>query len=272
MKFRSTICGVVTACMALAGAVVPCRATEQAVLRNGFAIDHERREVVDGGRTTRLFLSDEGGSFVDVATSDITGFEKVEKRAESAVVPEAVASALSERDILAIVREASQNHQIDEDLVRSVIHAESSFKTNAVSKKGARGLMQLMPATAQGLGVKDSFDPWENVMGGTRYLRDLLARYNNDIVKALAAYNAGAQRVDQYRGVPPYRETRLYVAQIVREYNKAKLAERALNERAKAAEQARAARRTKVKAMHPGGVKLAAEQKLKIDASKPMHE
>jgi len=96
-------------------------------------------------------------------------------------------------------------------------------------------------------------------MGGARHLRDLLARYNNDIVKALAAYNAGAQRVDQYHGVPPYRETRLYVAQIVREYNKAKLAERAA---------------AKAKARHPRGVKLAVaeQQKLKIEAAKPMHE
>src|SRR5947209_392980 len=162
----------------------------------------------------------------------------------------------------AIMREASQNQQIDEDLLRSLIHAESSFKANAVSKKGARGLMQLMPATAQGLGVKDSFDARENVMGGTRHLRDLLARYNNDMVKALAAYNAGAQRVDQYQGVPPYRETRLYVAQIVREYNKAKLAERAENRR-------------KLAAKHLRGVKLASaaeQQKLKIEVGKPMHE
>jgi len=230
------------------------------VLRNGFGIDHERREPVDGGRTTRLFLTSEGNSFVDVATADITGFEKVEKQVElpPSINPEAVAPALSEQDILAIVREASQNHQIDEDLLRSVIHAESSFNTNAVSKKGARGLMQLMPATAQGLGVKDSFDARENVMGGTRHLRDLLARYHNDIVKALAAYNAGTQRVDQYQGVPPFRETRLYVAQIVREYNRAKVAERAA-----------------AKAKHPRGVKLASaaeQQKLKIEAAKPTHE
>jgi hypothetical protein len=270
MKFRRPIWA--TVCVALALAAIPCRATEQAVLRNGFGIDHERREVVDGGRTTRLFFSNQGNSFVDVATAEIAGFEKVEKQVElpPVVSPEATTPALGEQDILAIVREASRNHQIDEDLLRSVIHAESSFKTNAVSKKGARGLMQLMPATAQGLGVKDSFNARENVMGGTRYLRDLLARYNNDMVKALAAYNAGAQRVDQYQGVPPYRETRLYVAQIVREYNKAKLAERAA-----AAAQARAARAVRAKAKHPRGVKLASvaeQQKLKIEATKPMHE
>src|SRR6266404_9735607 len=146
MKFRRTTCEVAM-CAALAMATIPCHATEQAVLRNGFGIDRERREPVDGGRTTRLFLTSEGNSFGDVATADIAGFEKVEKQVElpPAISPEAMAPALSEQDILAIVREASQNHQIDEDLLRSLIRAESSFKTNAVSKRGARGLMQLMP-------------------------------------------------------------------------------------------------------------------------------
>jgi soluble lytic murein transglycosylase-like protein len=249
MKFRRTFCALVAG-VALAGAAVPCHATEQAVLRNGFAIDHERREVVDGGRTTRLFLTDEGSSFVDVATADITGFEKASAKAPV----DLPIRELTEPDISAIVREASHNQSIDEDLLRSLINAESSFKTNAVSKKGARGLMQLMPSTAQGLGVKDSFDARENVMGGTRYLRELLTRYNNDIVKALAAYNAGAHRVDQYKGVPPYRETRLYVAQIVREYNKAKLAERGL-----AGKSARAGGKTKVASAAAGAVRAHKE-------------
>ena len=141
MRFRTTIC---SACTALAFAAIPCHATEQAVLRNGFGIDHERRESVDGGRTTGLFLTSEGNSFVDVATVEITGFEKVEKASvHSPVLSETPAAIpkLSEQDIFAIVREASKDHQIDEDLLRSLIHAESSFKANAVSKKGARGLI-----------------------------------------------------------------------------------------------------------------------------------
>ena len=83
--------------------------------------------------------------------------------------------------------------------------------------------MQLMPETANKLGIIDSFDPAANIDGGTRYLRALLLRYDGDAVKALAAYNAGAHRVDQYKGVPPYRETRAYVASIIRDYNRAKL-------------------------------------------------
>lgn len=218
----------------LAGVVCsawPGMATDQAVLRNGFAIEHERRVLVEDGRVTRLFLTNEGSSFVDVATEEISGFDKLERAPELASVSKenfgkASSVVLSKPDIGVIVGEASDRHQIDADLIRSVIRAESRFKPNAVSKKGARGLMQLMPATAESLGVMDSFDARENVMGGTRYLRELLARFDYDMVKALAAYNAGSTRVERYKGVPPYRETRAYVAEIVREFNRSKMAER----------------------------------------------
>jgi soluble lytic murein transglycosylase-like protein len=119
----------------------------------------------------------------------------------------------------------SAAYHLDPDLVNSVIHAESGFNSHAVSPKGARGLMQLMPGTANQLGVNDAFDPQSNVTGGSRYLRELLERYNFDLVKALAAYNAGPERVEQYRGVPPFRETQAYVARIVHEYNKKKIAQ-----------------------------------------------
>src|SRR6202020_2990830 len=101
----------------------------------------------------------------------------------------------------------------------------SGFNVRAVSPKGAQGLMQLMPQTATQLGVKNAFDPQANVEAGTRYLRELLERYNFDLIKALAAYNAGPQRVEQYNGVPPYYETKAYVARIVRDFNKKKLAQ-----------------------------------------------
>ena len=115
---------------------------------------------------------------------------------------------------------------MDADFIASVIHAESGNNPHAVSPKGAQGLMQLMPGTASWLGVKDSFDPEQNVDGGVRYLRGLLLLYNNDMVKALAAYNAGPQRVQQYKGVPPYSETQAYVARVIKDYNRKKLAER----------------------------------------------
>ena len=126
-------------------------------------------------------------------------------------------------DIPTAVTAASDKHGIDADLLYSVIRAESGFNPHAVSNKGAQGLMQLMPGTANKLGVQDAFDTQSNVEGGTRYLRELLDRYHYDLAKALAAYNAGPQRVDQYHGIPPYRETRAYVARIIREYNKKKL-------------------------------------------------
>ena len=107
----------------------------------------------------------------------------------------------------------------------SVIRAESNFKPHAVSPKGARGLMQLMPSTAAQLGVADAFDPKANIEAGTAHLNSLLNLYHDDPVKALAAYNAGAHRVDQYHGVPPYRETRAYVSKIVRDFNAKKRAQ-----------------------------------------------
>jgi soluble lytic murein transglycosylase-like protein len=127
-----------------------------------------------------------------------------------------------------VVASASGHYRLDPDLVNSVIKAESGFNTRAVSPKGAQGLMQLMPGTASQLGVPNAFDPRANVEGGTKYLRELLERYDFDLVKALAAYNAGPQRVEQYRGVPPYYETRAYVARIVRDFNKKKMAQRNL--------------------------------------------
>jgi soluble lytic murein transglycosylase-like protein len=123
------------------------------------------------------------------------------------------------------VDEVSGRYKLDPDLVNSVIKAESGFNARAVSPKGARGLMQLMPGTASQLGVPNAFDAQANVEGGTKYLRELLERYNFDLVKALAAYNAGPQRVEHFGGVPPYYETRAYVARIVRDFNKKKIAQ-----------------------------------------------
>jgi hypothetical protein len=215
-------------------------AAELAVLSNGFSIRHEHRLVI--GTTTRLYLSVDDSSFTDVPTADIAGFEKDLSQPVPVVadahVPTAMPSALARPDaakshsstgsappLNQVVDAASATYHLDPDLVNSVIHAESGFNAHAISPKGARGLMQLMPSTANKLGVNNVFDPQANVDGGSRYLRELLERYNFDLVKALAAYNAGPQRVEQYRGVPPFRETQAYVARIVHEYNTKKIAQ-----------------------------------------------
>jgi len=211
----------------------PATAAELAILRNGFSIRHEHRLVM--GTNTRLYLTADDSSFTDVPTEEITGFEKdllLPAPPETAPASSAAASESSKAGpaktappLNEVVNIASAEYHLDPDLVNSVIHAESGFNPHAVSPKGARGLMQLMPSTGGQLGVRDAFDPQANVTGGSRYLRELLERYNFDLVKALAAYNAGPQRVDQYHGVPPYRETRAYVARIVHDYNKKKTAQ-----------------------------------------------
>ncbi len=114
-----------------------------------------------------------------------------------------------------IIKSLASEYGVDKSLIKAVIHAESGYNPNAVSPKGAQGLMQLMPRTAQGLKVNNSFDPKENIRGGVRYLRFLLDTFKGDVTLALAAYNAGLSRVSQYGGVPPYQETRNYVSRVL---------------------------------------------------------
>jgi Transglycosylase SLT domain len=225
---------------------LPADAADLAILRNGFSIRHERHVVM--GATTRLYLGADDTNFTDVPTADIASYEKdlSPPPVLSAPLPASSHSTSSTSDSMTlniatgsvkfdsaksalaltdVVNSASATYHLDPDLVNSVIHAESGFKSNAISPKGARGLMQLMPGTATQLGVTNALDPQDNVTGGSRYLRELLERYNFDLVKALAAYNAGPGRVEQYQGVPPFRETRAYVARIVHDYNKKKIAQ-----------------------------------------------
>ncbi|MCU1271447.1 MAG: Lytic transglycosylase, catalytic [Acidobacteriaceae bacterium] len=218
-------------------------ATDLAILRNGNSIRHERRQVV--GPVTRLYLSDSASGYIEIPTDQIERFETDTTPAISQAAaperpnpapklsfPSSIAQTVNQQQALVdrrsldeMVSGAGQRHQIDPDFINSVIRAESGFNNRAVSKKGAQGLMQLMPQTASHLGVANSFDPNSNVEGGTKYLRELLEKYNYDVPKALAAYNAGPGRVDRYRGVPPYFETQTYVAKIIRDFNRKKLAE-----------------------------------------------
>ena len=235
---------VIAVIAVLAVGALPCFAGEVAVLKNGFSIRHERREIV--GDVTRLYVTADGASFVDVQTAEIEHFEAAPQEAASGSRLSASgksppfdklrASSVAKYarngtpssgplDLNEVVNSASGRYRLDPDLVNSVIKAESGFNVRAVSPKGAQGLMQLMPGTASQLGVPNAFDPQANVEGGTKYLRELLERYNFDLVKALAAYNAGPQRVEQFGGVPPYHETRVYVARIVKDFNKKKAAQ-----------------------------------------------
>jgi soluble lytic murein transglycosylase-like protein len=241
---------------------MPALGADLAVLHNGFSIRHERREAL--GPVTRLYLGSDKG-YVDIATDQIERFEKAVSpppASPPSVAPTSVALARvpgKPQTLNEVINTISDRHHIDPDLVNSVIHAESGFNPRAVSPKGARGLMQLMPQTASRLGVSNVFDPRSNVEGGTRYLSELLQRYNFDLIKALAAYNAGPQRVEQYRGVPPYYETRVYVAKIVRDFNRKKIAER------KAAGKAQA---SKAASTRPAMVKQAAIPNLPSQAAR----
>jgi len=208
--------GIVAALIFLASP--SASAADMAILRNGFAIRHEHREARE--TATRLYLSRTPDNYIDVPTADIVRFEELESPLRPAV------SSAPPRGLDSVVTAASNRNNVDPDLVNSLILVESGFDPNAVSPKGARGLMQLMPQTAARMGVQNAMDPAANVEGGTRYLGELLSRYHNDLSKALAAYNAGPDRVEQYHGVPPYPETLAYVARIIGDFNRKKDAQR----------------------------------------------
>ena len=238
-----------------AATALPCPAADAAVLRNGFSIRHEHRRVV--GTITRLYVSKDDSSFVDVPTEEIDHFEAApEEAAQPAASSHSQVQPSAENlgqpvDLNEVVKAASGTYDLNPDLVNSVIRAESGFNVRAVSPKGAQGLMQLMPQTASELGVRNAFDPEANVDAGARYLHELLVRYNFDLVKALAAYNAGPQRVEQYGGVPPYYETKAYVARIVRDFNKKILAEKAAAQSAAQTSSASKSTATHVPAVKP---------------------
>jgi soluble lytic murein transglycosylase-like protein len=210
------------------------RAAEHVILKNGFEVDCARREVV--GDKVRLYFMPGAASnesnYLEVAADAVVRVELVADPLPAAVKsPEVVAVAasasvpmLTREEMHTMLAHAGSAHNIDEDLLASLVRAESGGQVRAVSRTGARGLMQLMPKTATELGVQDSFRADENIAGGSAYLDQLLTRYHDNVALALAAYNAGPAAVDKYHGVPPYRETQTYVARVIREFNRRKQA------------------------------------------------
>jgi soluble lytic murein transglycosylase-like protein len=197
---------------------VPVFAGEYAVLQTGFRLYADRHEVV--GDVVRLHT---GSSSVDVPAVQVASFE-IEEYVRPSAPPPAPAVPRSETPAQATPQEllasAARNHGLLPEFVRSVAAVESAYQTQAVSPKGAIGLMQLMPGTARDLGV-NPHNPAENAQGGARYLKELLLRYagTRDPVRlALAAYNAGPGAVDKYGSIPPYRETQAYVEKVLRRY------------------------------------------------------
>ena len=204
---------------------LPARAGELLRLANGFTIPCDHHATVDG----RLRAYTGTDSYIDLNIAEVSSIEEVATPPES---PEAsvapAAQPLTSQDLHQILAGAGQSHNLDVDLLASIVRAESAGNRHALSPKGARGLMQLMPGTAAELGVRDRDDAGQNVNGGSAYLDSLLTRYHENLALALAAYNAGPAAVDRYKGIPPYRETRLYVAHVIHEFNKRVRARQAL--------------------------------------------
>lgn len=216
---------------AVALGVLPMRAAEQVTLRNGFEITCHHHALMNNH--VRLYTGAGTENYIEVAPGDIASMAFVPdppppEKPPAAPAPTAVAiretagnpAVLSREDLNQMLTKAGGQHNVDHDLLASVVKAESNGNARAVSRAGAQGLMQLMPGTAAELGVSDTFKPEQNVQGGSTYLDELLTRYHDNLAMALAAYNAGPAAVDKYHGIPPYRETRLYVARVIHEFNR----------------------------------------------------
>lgn len=194
--------------------VAPALRAEYVVLRSGQRLAVTSYELL--GDKYRLRMA---GGFVMVAVEDVVAIEPEEVFKPVPPTAQPVVALPFYRDL---VEAAAKRYNVDADLITSVIAVESNFNPKAVSRKNARGLMQLLPETAERLGVKNVFDPQENIEAGTQYLRDLLQKYNNDLALTLAAYNAGPEKVQLYGRVPPYAETISYVRRVKRNYEKSK--------------------------------------------------
>jgi soluble lytic murein transglycosylase-like protein len=206
---------------------VAVSAGEYVVLSNGFRI-HAESHILDGA-VVRL-QSSQGA--IEIPAARVANFEKEDYTPPSPAVQKPVDPIAEIQPKLTpeeLITRAAVHAGLPPEIVQSVAKAESGYQADAVSPKGAIGLMQLMPATAAELNA-DPHDPVQNAEAGARYLRDLLLKYENDphqVSKAVAAYNAGAAAVDKYHGIPPYRETVEYVNRVLKEYEKEQLKKKA---------------------------------------------
>jgi soluble lytic murein transglycosylase-like protein len=220
--------------LVLAGVMAPALpAAVHVTLRNGSEFDCTRQEAIAGGKV-RLYLFPASAAdlkladanYVDVAASAVSRVETVPDPVIAAAPAPSQQTAgtaeLTRAEMQLMLESAGSRHNVDADLLASVVKAESGGQVRAVSRTGAEGLMQLMPGTAKEQGVADAFRPEQNIAGGTAYLDQLLTRYHDNVALALAAYNAGPAAVDRYHGIPPFHETRAYVARVIREFNRRK--------------------------------------------------
>ena len=198
----------------MAAITVPTMAGEYAVLANGFRIHADRHET--SGGIVRLFVQN---SVTELPETAVLGFEREEYVPPAPPPPQAAAQVVpaTPADTRTLLKAAAARAGLPAAFVESVAQVESGMQPGAVSPKGAVGVMQLMPGTARALAA-DPHDPVQNIEAGTRHLRDLLIKYDGDVVKALSAYNAGAGAVARYRGMPPFAETQHYVDKVIRTY------------------------------------------------------
>jgi soluble lytic murein transglycosylase-like protein len=197
------------AAICLLSALAPEARADYAVLQSGQRIHITGYESLGG--TVRLTMV---GGTLEIPTDALRRIDP-----EDTFLP--VKVKLLDVPFATFIASSAHTHGVAPELVASVIAVESNFNPNAVSVKSARGLMQLMPQTAARFGVRNVFDPQQNIEGGTRYLKELLLRYNGNLALTLAAYNAGPDRVEQFQDVPPYRETRDYVRRVTNRLNSA---------------------------------------------------
>jgi len=218
MKYAEMKCAFCL--LALAAGAFPALGGEYVVFSSGLKLRADRHE--QSGDLIRLFYS---GGVTEIPAKLVSGFEEEEVItavpgagvSQPAVQPGPAAPApLGPKEM---VRAAARRSGLPPEFVESVAQVESGFRPDAVSPKGALGVMQLMPGTAKTLGA-DPHDTAQNIDAGTRLLRELLLKYDGDVVKALAAYNAGQGAVDKYQGMPPYNETRWYVKKVIDAYQK----------------------------------------------------